>query len=77
MNVITDIFEIDNQDNIVLEVYDLDLKRHYILVNNQDYKRWVEGELVQNAFPYLSANQRELLISGITPGKWDEMFNND
>ena len=77
MNVITDIFEVDNQDNIVLEVMGLDSKRYYMLVKNEDYKRWEEGAYVQDAFPYLSPEQREILISGITPKMWDEMIGDE
>lgn len=40
----------------------------------EGYTRWVFGELIQRALPELSANDRELLISGICPTCWDEMF---
>ena len=30
--------------------------------------------LIQEAFPELDADQRELLISGICPKCWDELF---
>jgi hypothetical protein len=30
---------------------------------------------VQNAMPNLSADEREFIMSGITPTEWDEMFN--
>jgi hypothetical protein len=36
---------------------------------------WEQGELVQNAMPNLSADEREFIMSGITPTEWDEMFN--
>ena len=36
---------------------------------------WEQGELVQNAMPNLSAQEREFMMSGITPTEWDEMFN--
>jgi hypothetical protein len=32
------------------------------------------GAYVQDAFPYLSAPEREQLISGTHPKCWDEMF---
>ena len=32
------------------------------------------GMMVQQAFPRLNADFREFLISGIVPGKWDELF---
>lgn len=52
-------------------------KSHDVVVDIFDYFAWQEGELVQNAFPYLSANDREMLISGICPKCWDEMFGGE
>ena len=46
-------------------------------VNEADYLDWDDGVLVQVAFPYLSADEREMLISGICPTCWDEMFGGD
>tara|TARA_R110001606_G_scaffold93700_1_gene208058 strand:- start:176 stop:370 length:195 start_codon:yes stop_codon:yes gene_type:complete len=34
-----------------------------------------QGELIQNAMPNISAQEREFIKSGITPTEWDEMFN--
>jgi glutamate formiminotransferase len=33
--------------------------------------------LVKEAFPDLTADQREFLLSGIKPEKWKEIFGND
>lgn len=46
-------------------------------VNHMDYFDWQDGELAQDAFPYLSANEREMLISGCCPRCWDKMFWRD
>lgn len=32
------------------------------------------GILLQNAFPHLSAPEREFIKSGITPQEWEEIF---
>jgi len=50
---------------------------NYVLVREEDYIAWQNGELAQIAFPYLSADEREMLISGICPTCWDEMFGSD
>ena len=50
---------------------------HEVEVNEMDYLDWQDGELAQNAFPYLSADEREMLISGICPTCWDEMFGSN
>ena len=49
-------------------------KAHEIAVNEMDYLDWQDGKLAQDAFPYLSASDREMLISGICPTCWDGMF---
>ena len=49
-------------------------KAHSVWVNEIDYLDWQDGELAQNAFPYLSADDREMLISGICPSCWNGMF---
>ena len=43
-------------------------------VNAMDYLRWRDGMLAQNAFPYLTAEEREMLISGICPTCWETTF---
>jgi hypothetical protein len=38
---------------------------------------WERGAHAQNAFPDLTADQREFLISGITSEEWDATFKED
>jgi hypothetical protein len=45
-----------------------------IVTRLDDAQRWVDGELIQNCFPYLNADQREILKTGIDSESWDEMF---
>jgi hypothetical protein len=35
------------------------------------------GDLIQNVMPDLSVEQREFLMSGMTPEEWDEEFGYD
>jgi hypothetical protein len=47
-----------------------------LLINEADFTAWFSGELlIQNAFPYLSADERELLISQTCGDCWDRMFD--
>lgn len=46
-------------------------------VNEADYFDWDDGMKAQDAFPYLSANEREMLISGICPTCWERTFGGD
>ena len=48
-----------------------------IEVNEMDYLDWQDGVLVQDAFPYLSASEREMLISGICPTCWAHTFGGE
>lgn len=48
----------------------------YLTVPTDGYTAWkLHGVLVQDAFPQLSAEDRELLISGICPTCWDNLFS--
>lgn len=48
-----------------------------ITVDADAHRRWTSGELIQDAFPDMTADNRELLISGIHPACWDSMFEGD
>lgn len=47
---------------------------NFVEVNEDDYDDWSDGMDTAVAFPYLSANEREMLISGICPTCWEKMF---
>jgi hypothetical protein len=46
-------------------------------VTADQLKAWHDGLLIQNAMPHLSADDREFLITGITPKEWDNEFLED
>jgi hypothetical protein len=35
------------------------------------------GNMIQSVFPHLTADQREFILTGITPEEWEEMFAED
>ena len=37
-------------------------------------ERWLAGEHIQNAMPSVSADDREFLMSGISPKGWTQAF---
>ena len=43
-------------------------------VNDSQYYDWMAGKDIQRAFPNLSADQREIFISGICPECWEDIF---
>jgi len=39
-----------------------------------DANEWLNGGLIQNCFPYLSADEREILMTGLDKQDWDDIF---
>lgn len=49
-----------------------------VVVENSDFIDWqVNGKLAQDAFPYLTAEEREMLISGICKDCWYNAFHEE
>ena len=38
---------------------------------------WVDGSLIQDVMPDISADEREFIMTGITPDEWNAMFGED
>lgn len=49
-------------------------KEGYVDVYYEDVTRYINGAKVQDAFPYLPAEQREMIISGTHPACFNEIF---
>lgn len=45
-----------------------------IPVTEQQLANWEAGELIQNAMPNISADDREFIKTGITAEEWEEAF---
>lgn len=45
-------------------------------VTEEQIKRWLAGELIQNVMPHLTAGEREFIKTGITDEEWDTEFAN-
>ena len=43
-------------------------------VSDKQLALWMEGALIQDVMPNLSPDEREFLMTGITPAEWNEMF---
>lgn len=50
---------------------------HELHVREKDVIAWKNGTLIQNAMPYLSAEERELMISGFCSKCFINMFQNN
>jgi hypothetical protein len=51
-----------------------EVKRQYIAVTQDQLDDWLSGVLIQNAMPHLTADEREFIMTGITPDVWEELF---
>ena len=41
-----------------------------IAVTEQQLEAWKQGALIQNAMPHLSPDDREFIMTGVTPEEW-------
>jgi len=62
---------------VTLHVEDISGETHYMEGKEIDLHAYEDGELIQNCFPYLSIEQRETIISGMTQDMWDKIFGNN
>jgi len=46
-------------------------------ITEEQIVRFETGELIQRAFPQLSAEQREFILTGITPEEWKATFSDE
>jgi hypothetical protein len=40
-------------------------------------KEWLSGVYLQDALPMLSPDERELLLTGVSPEEWAELFGSE
>jgi len=45
-----------------------------IQVSQFELREWKNGALIQDAMPNISADDREFLMTGITPEEWEDLF---
>ena len=46
-------------------------------VTEEQLELHLQGMLIQNAMPYLTADEREFILTGITQEEWNEMFGDE
>lgn len=49
-------------------------KRHSVFVPGAGLYQYRQGRHIQDAFPEMSSDNREFLISGISPEGWKKLF---
>ena len=63
----------EEMSNYVLECVTCSQEKS-IEANPRDVESWRDGELIQNAMPYLDADQREMFISGVCDSCWSKIY---
>jgi hypothetical protein len=48
-----------------------------VAITEEQLRAYENGALVQDAFPHLSPEEREFLMTGITPEEWEENFGTE
>jgi len=48
-----------------------------IKAHEKDIKAWLDGANIARVMPYLTEDERELLISGTCPKCWNKMFGGE
>jgi hypothetical protein len=46
-------------------------------ITREQFWAWKDGLAAQRAFPDLSADEREFIITGIHPGEWEEYLGDE
>jgi len=44
-------------------------------VTQEQLDRWRNGELVQNAFPHLTDEERDFFVLGTTKEQWEKLYS--
>jgi len=65
------------RDHVELVICQHCLRKFELKVNKADLVAWVKGTKIQFAMPYLTDDERELLISQTCGECWDELFKED
>jgi hypothetical protein len=61
-------------DEVVFRGLSIGGRPFSITTKLSDANEWLNGGLIQNCFPYLSADEREILMTGLDKQDWDDMF---
>lgn len=61
-------------DNVLFSGYSTDGRPFNITTKLSDANEWLNGGLIQQCFPYLNADDREILMTGIDSQTWNDMF---
>jgi len=63
---------IKNRSMLTNKIHEMEID-----VTHEQIAEWENGALIQNVMPHLTSDEREFIMTGITPTEWDETFDID
>ena len=54
-----------------------EIRKRDLPITQEQLDAWKSGVLIQDAFPQLSASDREFILTGMTDEEWDELFGDE
>jgi hypothetical protein len=54
-----------------------DINTMELPVTYEQYALWESGEVIQNAMPHLSIDEREFILNGFLPGEFEIMMGSE
>lgn len=66
--------EMNGSHVLVSRICDITGSEYSVELLPWQYGSWINGDKVTDFAPNMSADEREFLITGTTPGEWNEMF---
>ena len=61
-------------DDLTFSGHTTSNKPFSITVKLSDANEWINGGMIQSCFPHLTAEQREILLTGNDDESWNRMF---
>jgi hypothetical protein len=72
-----EVIQLGNSVTITGPYSDDRTRLHSVTIKLADVEKYNEGMLIQNAFPYLSPDDREFLQTGTSPEGWKRMYGDE
>ena len=63
-----------NKSTTISKLCSVTGEKFSVTVRDADLAAWKNGMLIQNAMPDLSADEREFVMTRITPAEWERMW---
>ncbi len=66
-----------DQMSITVQTVTGSLRTREFPITRDQWDAWLNGAYIQDAFPHLSPDDREFLLTGMTSEEWDATFGED